>query len=341
MDKITYEELRQEINQEKTINVPNVEKVIEQLLQTDIVDEDFEDLDYAYSPRKKLRELAYLFNNMDLKVYGTADNIHNCAVPYAKENMYDCACIILKRGLEELDAAIDLLADYIRYGICCGKYRECEEFYNCLNEIPKKEWNWRAFSFSLDYLLDKLNRTREKRERSTLKRIVKKLSNEFVIIIGNDQAYFDKAQVLKTFGNDNTETEESVLYAGINSLKVAPRCALRLSDILFERGEYKEAAELLKRCCINAFKPQPDINSGYSFLLSALCKTSHLFDEHSDGNFKESKDTVLDLYKDFNTAIESGLASIYRGTANTAIKIVAAQTEFEYPYTNVNDPYDF
>lgn len=341
MKKITYEELIQEINLEGIINVFNVENVIEQLIQTDQEDEDFEDMDYANSPRKKLRNLAFLFDNADLKVYGTADDIHNCAVPYARENMYDCACIILKRGLDELGAAIDLLADYIRYGISCGKYTECEEYYNRLNEIPQQEWNWRAFSFSIDYLLDKLNRIRNTEERAELKRMVIKLADQFVATIGNDQAYYDKAQVLKTLGNSISETEESVLQRGINSLKVAPRCALRMADILFERGEYQEAAKLLKRCCLNAFKPQPDINSGYSYLLSALSKTSGLFDEHSDGSFEDCEDAVLDLYKDFNTAIESGLAAVYRGTADTAIKIVAAQTGYEYPYTNVNDPYDF
>lgn len=337
MEMMTFDEFIQEVEEDRVINIFNVEMMVEQLLQSK-EEEDFED---NINPRRKLRQLANLFADAEIKVYGTADNYHNCAVPYAKNNMYDCACLILKRGLDELGAAVDLVADYIKYGIFCGKYMECETFYHHLNEIPKEEWNWRAFSFSLDYLLDKLNRVREKKARSILKRTAIKLSNQFVLKIGNDQAYFDKAEVLRICGSINEETEESVLQTGIGALKVAPKCALRMSDILFERGEYKQAAELLRKCCINALRPQPDINGGYAFFLSALSKASYLFDTHSERNFDNNKDDILDIYRDFNTALESRLPGTYRGTADTVIKIIEAQTEIDYPYTNAGDIYDF
>lgn len=343
IEKINYDELIQEINQEKVITVSNVEDVLEHLIQSQetISDfEDFEDFEYTNSLRKKIRTLANIFSNKDFKVYGTADDFHNCAVTFARENMYDCACIILQRGLEESNVAIDLLADYIRYGISCGRYVDCEEYYNRLKKIPKKQWNWRAFSFSIDYLLDGINHTIDAKKRNGLKRTALKLSDEFISIIGTDQAYFDKAQVVKIFGKDTNETEESILQQGLNSLKVAPKCALRMSDIFFERGDYKEASELIKRCWINAFKTQPDINGSYSFLLSALSKTSRLFVENIDNDFSDSKSIVLDIYKDFNTAFESGLPEMYKGSANTAIKIIAAQTNFDYPYKNIDDPYD-
>lgn len=341
IEKINFDELIQEVNQEKAITVSNVEEVIEHLIQSQESVESFEEFEYTNSLRKKIRTLADMFSNQDFKVYGTADDFHNCAVPFARENMYDCACMILQRGLEESNMAVDLLADYLRYGISCGKYVECEEYYNRLKKIPKKQWNWRAFSFSIDYLLDGINHTIDTKQRNDLKRTALKLSDEFIAVVGTDQAYFDKAQVVKTFGKAITETEESILQQGLNSLKVAPKCALRMSDIYFERGDYKEASELIKRCWINAFKPQPDINGSYSFLLSALSKTSRLFVENLDGDFSDNKSMVLDVYKDFNTAFESGLPKMYKDSANTAIKIIVAQTDCEYPYNNINDPYDF
>lgn len=338
MRKISFDELFEEANQEKIINIPDVEVVIEQLLQDDEIDEEF---DYSGSSRKKLRKIVSLFNEQEFLLYGTAEEIHNCAVPLARVNMYDCACIILKRGLKSLEGSVDLLADYIRYGISCGRYEECEEYFLRLKGISKNQWNWRAFSFSIDYLLDKVNRTNGIRERNNIKKTANRLADEFISIIGKDQAYFDKAQVIRTFGGDNENTEETILLQGIHSLKVAPRCALRMSDILFERGEYKEAVELLKKCCINAFSPQPDISGSYSFLLSALSKTSELFSEYIDSDFSDKENVVMDIYKDFNTALEANLNNTYKQTANTAIKIIEAQTKYDYPYNNIEDQYDF
>lgn len=338
MDKITYEELLEEVEQEKNINICDVEEVIGQIMRVGGENGDFDDMD---SPRKKLKKVVGLFRNSDFRIYGTPDNIHNCAVPYAKENMYEYACMILQRGLEESAASIDLLADYIRYGISCGKHTECEKYYRQLNEIPKEQWNWRAFSFSIDFLLDKRNRTLNEIERNELSRMAVDLSNEFVDAIGTDQAYFDKAQVLKVCGGYFSETEESILQKGLDTLKATPRCALRMAEILFERGEYKEAATHLKRCCINAFAPQPDVNRSYSFLLSALSKASNLFIEQTDNNYVNKENDIMEIYKDFNTAIEGGLTEIYRETANATIKILEAHTGFEYPYNNVEDVYDF
>ena len=82
---------------------------------------------------------------------------------------------------------------------------------------------------------------------------------------------------------------------GLNTLKVCPKCALLMYDKFFKRGEYKEAAQLLRKCCIDAFVPQSSINSGYSFLLSALSKISSLFYEHQDDSFENNKSVLLDI----------------------------------------------
>lgn len=343
MGKITYKKFIQETEQENILNVSDVKSVIDTLLRGDDNGEyeEFEEVAYLNSTRKKLRIVADLFSNMELKVYGNVDDFHNCAVPYAKANMYDCACKVLERGLTGSEASIDLLSDYILYGIKCRKYEKCEEYYKRLNMIPKKQWTWRAFSFSIDYLLDKANRILDVGQREVLQQTVTGLTDEFIVSIGTDQAYFDKAQVIRTFGSYNEETEETVLYKGIDSLKSAPRCALRLADILVDRGEYKEAARLIRKCCVNAFKPQPDINGSYSFLLSALCNASWIFEEHLDSDYTDCKDTIKEIYRDFNVALERGLEDIYKDAATTSIKVVAALTGYEYPYSNIDDRYEF
>ncbi|MCM1237073.1 MAG: hypothetical protein NC489_43920 [Ruminococcus flavefaciens] len=344
MIRITFETLIYEAKKEGAIKVSDVEAVIERLIGKDDNEEesdDFKNIDYENHSRGKLKRVAELFADEKMQIFGTADEIHNCAVIYARENMEDDACTILKCGIREWNAAVDLLADYIRYGISCKKKNECEEYYTRLKEIPKEQWNWRAFSFSIDYLMSQIDTTNNEEERNRIKENTIKLADEFIVSVGNDQAYFDKAAVIRKFNAEKLELEKSVLRQGIEQLKVAPKCALRLADILFEEGDYREAAELLYKVCINAFTLQPAVNCSHSFLLYALSKTSELFAENSEGSFEQCEDKVKGIYRDFNTAIESGLMETYKGTAQTAIKIIETQTGYEYPYTNAGeDNYD-
>ena len=69
MRPITYEELLQGINQDKTINVFDVERVVEQIINNRFIDEyeEFEDLDYSNTPRRKLKDLARFLKTMRLR----------------------------------------------------------------------------------------------------------------------------------------------------------------------------------------------------------------------------------------------------------------------------------
>ena len=348
MKKIQYEELMQMALEEKFISLSDVSTVVSSILKNaDLEREEFEDFDYEDSPRKKLRNIANLFENEELQILGNSDTYHNVAVDFARQDMYDCACRILKRGLAHTPYSIDLLSDLIRYGISSGQYDLCEEPYKDLNRISKDMWTWRAFSFSIDYLAELSNHANSMKKRNNLKQMSLDLANQFIERIKSDQAYYDKAFVLCTFGSNEkdgiVETEESVLKSGLEEVKVAPKCALRLANILFNRGEYLDAINVLQRCCINAFKPQPDINGGYAFLLLALSKASKLYNESQKIDYADNKSLIDEMYKDFHTAISFGLVDVFDRSARTAIKVLEAQTNIEYPYTDAiaDDLYDF
>lgn len=346
MRKIQYEELIQIASEEKLVNLSDVETVVNDLIcGLDSEDEEFGDVDYLNSPRKKLRDISRLFNNSDLQILGTADDYHNVAVSYARQNIFDCACMILQCGLQRIPFSIDMLADLIRYGISSGQYHLCDEPYLTLSRISKSRWNWRAFSFSIDYLIEKINHIETDEEQYKLKHQALVLADQFIEKEKSDQAYFKKANILSVFYGEGEEelTEGDVLQIGLEQVRVAPKCALRLADIMFDKGEYQKSIENLQKCCINTFNPQPDINSSYAFLLLALSKASKIFSENQEGNNPEFEALVHSMYKDFHTAIRNGLNDTFSRTANTAIKVIEAQTGYEYPYTDaaVDDPYDF
>jgi tetratricopeptide (TPR) repeat protein len=332
----TYDELMREVERENILRLSSA-IAITTYLATDQY-EDYEE-DYSNSKQRRIRNISEAVANESIKYVGTEDDFHNLSVAYARFDMYDCACKILFRGLKDMPYSVDLLADYIKYGLYCGEYDLCKEYFGRLQTIPQSKWNWRAYSFSIDYLLDRCNRETGNDVLIGIQKEATTIANAFIKRVNTDQAYFDKSTVYRAFGEHRKE--HAVLLGCLNTIKVAPKSALRLADIEFENGNFKEAILYTKRC-ISTIKPQPDVSQSYAYLLFALGKASDLFTIGVDStNFEEHKEAINDIYRDLHTSIENGLVDVYRETANTTIRTIAAQTGIEYPYNNSDDRYDF
>lgn len=331
---VTYPQLMQAINEEKIFNIATISATIENLM----LEEDYEE-SYISSVQKKMRDIVRIVEDNSIQYEGTADHFHNLAVEYARMDMYDSACRILERGIKDMPTSVDLLADFIKYGISCRRHTECKDYYERLQSIPFSQWNWRAYSFSIDYLLDCRTRMINSDSLAGIKREALAIANRFIRNIKTEQAFFDKASIYQAF--NETKKEREVLLLALNSLRATPKCALRLADIEFDEGNFESAVTHLRRCC-NSFSPQPDISRSYTYLLSALGKASLLFETKKDlYDFTNDKDAVNAIYTDFHTAIENGLSGIYKKTADAVIKTIAAQSNIEYPHTDSTDMYDF
>lgn len=335
---MTYHQLMQAIDEEKIFNIATISATIENLL----LEEDYEE-NYTSSAQKKMRDIVRIIEDNSIQYEGTADHFHNLAVDYARMDMYDSACRILERGIKDMPTSIDLLADFIKYGILCGRHAECKDYYERLHGIPFSQWNWRAYSFSIDYLLDCRTRMINSDGLVGIKREALAIANRFIKNIKSEQAFFDKASIYRAFNEPKKERE--VLVLALNSLRTTPKCTLRLADIEFDEGNFEVAVTHLRRCC-NSFSPQPEISRSYTYLLSALGKASLLFEgkfeKESDlYDFTDDKDKVNTIYTDFHTAIENGLSGIYKKTADAVIKTIVAQSKIEYPYADSVDMYDF
>lgn len=70
-------------------------------------------------------------NALDMETFiGDIDDFHNVAVTFAKIDLYDMACLYLEKGLELFPYSVDLLADYIIYGLSCGNIEKCSKYYD-------------------------------------------------------------------------------------------------------------------------------------------------------------------------------------------------------------------
>ena len=117
---------------------------------------------YRRENSEKTEEIERLLNDLLDALFscqdsltGGADDFHNFTVSISKiSNDNRSALQIAEEGLKLHGDNTDLLADAILYGRNCGEREECANWYNKLLTIDKTAWTWRAFSFSIDFLLD-------------------------------------------------------------------------------------------------------------------------------------------------------------------------------------------
>ena len=285
---------------------------------------------------KIARELTDDENNAELfelankllsqeKVYGSEIDFHNFSLNFSKKSAYELACDILDKGLEQFPRSVDLLADYLQTGINCNRAARCDECYRTLQQIPKIRWTWRGFSFSIDYLLH-LSSMLNEEELNNMKENMLMLADEYQVLFpAEEDPYICKAEIYDFF-NDRSATK-SLLQQATTNIVVCPKCSLRLSDMLFEEGAYKDALDVIEKCLYKSIQTQDSVNHGYLYYLSGLCRTVLLL---KDGAFQDTK-KVQEVYHDFAIAQRSGLQhGAYLRVMRRQIDILEIRSGVEY-----------
>ena len=292
------------IQQEKKCRFEKLYEFIIKIFDTSD-EEDFED---KQEKTLKLGELIQECCKDDIGLIGDVGVLHNVSVELAKHDYYDFACNILEKGLSDKKyyLNIDLLADYLKYAIYSTyeNLKKADKYYERLKMVEKGKWNWRAFDFSIDYLLalsemEDVNRNSIFDEALELaliyKRLMKGTENE-------DKAYHTLAEVYLKRGE--RKKFETIIKEGIQ-LKNAPLCTLKWAEYLFDKGEYVEAKKYIIECCRMNTEIDSKINLGYPYILSALSRIMVLyndFDENEDEQMNEVQDELNRIDHDYNSA---------------------------------------
>lgn len=241
---------------------------------------------------------------------GTESDFHNLTVTCARQDDYNTACRILDKGLVQYPYSVDLLSDYLAYGMSCGRNEQCVTIYSRLLE-RRSAWNWRAYHFAISYLTESASV-----DSSICPKDILLLIREFQEKLpACEESYIDEAEFLNTFSEHITEerTFLSVLeYATSDKCPVqrTPKCDLKLADYYYDIGKnLAKASQLLERCKRNSVEPQPSVNRNYVYLLSALCKMSQYYDIIGNENSpkilpqeSEKEKLVLAVYDDYHVA---------------------------------------
>lgn len=84
-----------------------------------------------------------------------ANDYHNKAVEFSRRGKFRQAIDLCVEGLDHYPNNVDLIADTIKYCSESGDMEKAAEFFQVLKQtIPYHRWNWRAFTFSFDYLME-------------------------------------------------------------------------------------------------------------------------------------------------------------------------------------------
>lgn len=200
-------------------------------------------------------------NDMD------ANDYHNKAVELVRRGKYKQAVALCMRGLSFYPNNVDLLADTIKYSSECGDNETADQHYQALCErVPRNRWNWRAYTFSFDYLISAVD-DREPEIRTLLADYAKYLPFE-------EKRYMSESELETALGNHQRAME--VLEEAVKQINNAAQCALRLADMQLGHGMYEDVIKTTGYGLSASAETQPSINIPYLYYVRALAEDALL-----------------------------------------------------------------
>lgn len=281
------------LNTDSRFAINNVAKAYRMFEQAVIDDKEF-----PGTAEQMLNKLVPALMGAERPLIGDADDYHNFSVAVLKKyDEYGIALDIIQMGLEVHTMNTDLLSDAVRYAYNCSKPDISAQHYQALKEINKNKWTWRAFSFSIDYLLELyLAGTTDD-------------LGEVLELVKAYQYYFPKEEdAWKCEQDIYTQTNQydkgiEVLENAIAKFKLCPKCWLRYADFMVDEGNYEKAIPVISKLCTNPISAD-HVNMAYVFYLDGLCRMTVWQQSQEYQKEEYDKTTVESIYRCFRKALK-------------------------------------
>lgn len=223
-------------------------------------------------------------SNMD------SDDYHNKAVDYARRDKYREAAKICQQGLRKFPLNVDLMADTIKYSAEAGDMQTADEYYTALKaKVPFRRWNWRAFTFSFDYLLKADPIANADECRTIISQYKKYLPHE-------EKACVAESELEAALGRPDISM--NVLKEAVRTHTNASQCALRLADMQMDFGLFEDVLATTNYGVAASAEAQPSINAPYLYYIRALAKDSLLHKKVYEGK-PVTAEEVNDLSEEY------------------------------------------
>lgn len=277
-------------------SVRNIQRIVEQVIQNDNASSNSTDSDY-----------------------------HNLAVDISRSELYGLSCDVLEAGLAKYKSC-DLLADFLAYGIKCGREVRCQEIFKILCKMPKIKWNWRGYSFSISYLKFLFQKAETQKEIDKIIVQMHGIADEFHKFIPNDEESFICDANIAELCHEY-DKKEKVLLEALEKFDIAPKAALKLADVFADAGKYKEAIEMVNRSLRDCNQTQASVSEPYLYYLRGLCRIS--IEQREENGFSE--DSVLEIYSDFNLSLKQERRNGYRKQLRNKAIMLEEKTGIKVP----------
>lgn len=247
------------------------------------------------------------WDNDEIEFEGAPDEFHNFAADLARSGFYGRACMVLESGINTYCMDTVLLADFLNYGIKCNRIDTCNKYFELLNKIDDKKKDWRAFDFSIDYLLFLIKRSGDDEEMKKLKETALDMVSRFKYSVSNEElAYLAEYQIYEsTFEKSiGLKKLEQFLNDENREAKVAPKCHLKYIEEMLNMGEYSQVILYANDGAAEAAQEQEGVDTGYFFYALALAKDA-LWLKADKGKVNADRDEANEILKYYQTAYDT------------------------------------
>lgn len=270
--------------------------------------------------------LDALFGAEELLI-GDADDFHNFAVAVSTvANDNKNAYAIVREGLKIHTLNADLLADALMYGANTGEKSECDIWYKKLLEVDKSCWTWRAFSFTITYLLDMYSSSEN--SVATIDDILELTRKYQEYLPDREDAWISLHRVYERTNQQAKGVR--VLEEAIEKFQFCPKCWLRYADIMIDKGLYEKAEPIIKKM-LRSPNATEHINTSYMYFLDGQCKYAKLMSTEGYDSGEVDERAVRMIYRAFTLARRSqGLRENTNQRIEEYIDRIAIETGIEY-----------
>ena len=259
------------------------------------------------------------------RILGSEIDYHNLSVEFSRQNCEPFAAAVATIGVEVYPMSTNLLADVIKYSQEIGDSDSCRAGIIKLKNISRKYWTWRTFAFVIDFLKDSLSSSASMEEFESNLEDAKKFIEEFKQCIPyEERAYVAEAEL---YENQNDYLGAiNALQKGVEQVKVAPQCCMKLADMYLELGEYDKVEEFAKKGLLAAIQDQPSISVGYIYYLLAMAMDAKRIIQKQDGKSMEESEiqAIVTAYQTADKLFvnESRPSVAYRNTIKSKLIII-------------------
>lgn len=231
------------------------------------------------------------------ELLGDPDHFHNLGAILAKRHYTKEAVGICELGLTHFPNNMDLISCLTLYNAEIGNFESAEDYAKRLHSYSRSVWNWRAFTFYIDYC-NYLPGTEELME-ATLECV-----NDYQKYLPREEKAFMAAY--ETYEKYGMHTEAiNALIKADSLLDVSPQCSTRLAGYYLENGEYDLCIKAASKALVGNANEQAAVETGAIFGKRGLAKDAQILKKEMN-NEDSSQEEIVSAIKDLNLAQELG-----------------------------------